>query len=165
MSNLKKRVRQRNENVLIRDIKNSKCVNKGESYRTPLWWAKERCPITDNGKEGVRDYDTLCAKFYKATGAKLEVYSKNKGIKDLPVDKINKTIEKRLLKEKPSSPQIQVVTPPAIINNTTTIVDRKGISTEALVISVLSSAIVGGIIGYCIRKHREKKNTKKKEGK
>lgn len=163
MSNLKKRVRQRNENILMSDIKKSKCVAKGEAYRAPLWWTKEKCPMTDNGKEGVRDYDSLCTKFYKETGARLEIYSKNKGIKDLPIDKINRVIENRLEREQRAKERIAIIQAPSpIINNTTTVVERReGVSPGWIVTGVVGGVIIGGIIGYFIRAQKEKKEKEK----
>lgn len=169
MANLKKQERQRNENLFIEDTKNAGFLRKGDTYRASVGQLKSRCKITDNGKEGIRDYTKpggLCDKFYKRTGAKLEVYSSVRGVKDLPVDKIDKAREKRLAKlEKISQKQVPIPPLQPIINNTT-IVGNTNVSnsnTGPIIAMVLGALAVGTIIGYHIRKRKEKKDKKKEE--
>ena len=170
MANLKKKEQQRNENFFAEDAKNARFARKGETYRISVQQLKERYPMTDNGKEGVRDYTKpggLCDKFFKATGARLEVYSREKGIKDLPIDKLDKARERRLAKlEKISQKQLPPPPIQPIINNTT-IVGNTNVSnsnTGLIVVMVLGALAVGTVIGYHIRKRKEKKNKKKEEG-
>ena len=166
MANLKKKEQQINENVLIRDIKRADCIKRGSKYRGGLWWIKDRCPMTDNRKEGVRDYDNFCKKFNKAFGAELEIYSKNKGVKDLPINKIDSAITARVEREQrieDNRKVIEAISSP-IINNTTTVVEKKsGIDPGWVVVGVLTGAIIGGIIGYLIRAKKEKEDKKKEK--
>lgn len=173
MANLPKQERQRNENLFIEDAKSAGFLKKGEAYRASVGQLKKPCPMTDNGKEGIRDYTKpggLCDKFFKRTGARLEVYSSVRGVKDLPIDKIEKAREKRLAKLE-KIPQKQVSLPPIqpIINNTTivgntnTSANTSGLSTGSIIAMVLGALAVGTAIGYHIRKKKEEKNKKKKE--
>lgn len=173
MANLPKQERQRNENLFIEDAKSAGFLKKGEAYRASVGQLKKPCPMTDNGKEGIRDYTKpggLCDKFFKRTGARLEVYSSVRGVKDLPIDKIEKAREKRLAKLE-KIPQKQVSLPPIqpIINNTTivgntnTSANSSGLSTGSIIAMVLGALAVGTAIGYHIRKKKEEKNKKKKE--
>ena len=173
MANLPKQERQRNENLFIEDAKSAGFLKKGEAYRASVGQLKKPCPMTDNGKEGIRDYTKpggLCDKFFKRTGARLEVYSSVRGVKDLPIDKIEKAREKRLAKLE-KIPQKQVSLPPIqpIINNTTivgntnTSANTSGLSTGSIIAMVLGALAVGTAIGDHIRKKKEEKNKKKKE--
>ena len=71
MANLKKQERQRNENLFIEDAKSAGFLKKGETYRASVGQLQKMCPMTNNGKEGIRDYakpGCLCDKFFKRTG-------------------------------------------------------------------------------------------------
>jgi len=173
MANLKKQTQQRNENLFIEDIKSAGFLKKGETYRASVQQLKKLCPMTDNGKEGIRDYTKpggTCDKFFKRTGARLEPYSSVRGVKDLPIDKIEKAREKRLAKlEKVSQKQISLPPIQPIINNTTIVgntntnANTSGLSTGSIIAMVLGALAVGTAIGYYIRKKKEEKNKKKKE--